>query len=229
MGEIETYDFHYNLLVIKFKSKTHLESANLNMMDYVPHLDKSFQLRPHSIKVKVGDPVIIVGRYFDKTYQLMAAPGCLRNDRCDPSNYDCKELLLASCSFTRCGDGAPLVNLCGAVIGVVYYEIGPITPFLPINIVYKWWEHYKTYKELRHPTYGFEACSLYSAYLPKIDIFKRRFPSISDGVWIEKVYTGSNAEAADLCRDDVITTCDGKTVFWSCGAVCGSRLVILWS
>ncbi|XP_074314896.1 putative protease Do-like 14 [Silene latifolia] len=202
IGEIVTYDFHYNILFIKFKSKTRLESAKLSMID-----------DDHSIKLKPGDPVIVVGRYFDRSFELMAAPGCFRKGRCDSSIYDCKELLLAGCHFTRCGDGAPLVNLSGKVIGLVYYEIGPIIPFLPINIVHKLWDHYKIYKyELRHPSFGFEGCNLYSSSLAKLDKLIRRFPSISDGVLIEKVHTGSCAESAGLCVDDIITSCDDKAV-----------------
>ena len=39
-----------------------------------------------------------------------------------------------------------LVNLSGEIIGITfYYDNGFTTPFMPINIASKSWEHYKRY------------------------------------------------------------------------------------
>lgn len=78
IGEVYAYDYHYNLLVVKFKSKASLRCANLRMIDDDLGPEKSFQLRPHTLKVKPGDPVLVVGRYFYKSFDYMAAPGYFR-------------------------------------------------------------------------------------------------------------------------------------------------------
>ncbi|KAH9611328.1 hypothetical protein KSS87_005422, partial [Heliosperma pusillum] len=211
-GEIIAFDFHYNLLIIKFKSKASIQFANLKFIDDDLTLEKPSPSRPHALKVKPGDGVVVVGRYFYKSYDLMVAAGCFSMDRCEPSQYDCIELFLAMCSITICGDGAPLINLAGDVIGIAYFEIGASSPFLPINVAYKWWDHYKRYKELRHPSYGFEASNMYVAHAHTLERLMRRSPSVSNGLLVEKVLPESYAEAAGLREDDVIIKCDGKTV-----------------
>ncbi|KAL9236497.1 hypothetical protein vseg_011161 [Gypsophila vaccaria] len=212
LGEIETYDFHYNLLILKFKSKNSLQPACLRMIHDDFSLDRPFQLRPHSVNFKIGDPILVVGRYFDESNDLMAAPGNFRMDPCRPSMYGCRELLSSDCNITRCGDGAPFINLCGEVIGIAYYDLCHFSPFLPINIAYKWWDHYKIYKEMRHPSYGFEAWNLYLSELSDIEKVTKRFPNISNGIHVELVQPGSYADSAVLREGDVIIKCDGKTV-----------------
>ncbi|KAK9690739.1 hypothetical protein RND81_09G150900 [Saponaria officinalis] len=80
VGKIHIYDFHYNLLIIKFKSKTPLPCAKLRMVDDDLDLGMSFQLCPHSLKFKPGNPVVVVGKYFHKDYDFMAASGFFRFD-----------------------------------------------------------------------------------------------------------------------------------------------------
>ncbi|KAL9242995.1 hypothetical protein vseg_016937 [Gypsophila vaccaria] len=181
----------------------------------------SFQLRPHSSTAKPGDSTVVVGRYFFEPYDIMAAPGSFRMERFDPSEYDCKELLSTTCNFTRCGDGAPLVDLSGEVIGIAFYNISRASPFLPINIAYKWWNHYKAYKEQRHPSYGFECYNLYIARLSSLERILKRLPTLPNGILVNKVQSGSNAEIAGLHENDIITECDGKIVnsffeLWKC-------------
>ncbi|KAK9736015.1 hypothetical protein RND81_04G244700 [Saponaria officinalis] len=179
------------------------------MMDVDINPENSFQLRPHSLKLKPGDPVVVVGKYFYKSYNFMAASGYFRMRRCDA--YDCRELLLATCRSSISGDGGPLIDLGGQVVGITFYEIGPYIAVLPINIVYKLWEHYKHYKECRHPSYGIEASNIYVADIKLLERLMKKF-SISNGVLVEKVLSGSYAESAGLREDDVILKCDGKDV-----------------
>ncbi|KAL9242994.1 hypothetical protein vseg_016937 [Gypsophila vaccaria] len=221
VAEICNYDCHYNLLIIEFRSETSLQPANLKMIDDNVVLDRSFQLRPHSSTAKPGDSTVVVGRYFFEPYDIMAAPGSFRMERFDPSEYDCKELLSTTCNFTRCGDGAPLVDLSGEVIGIAFYNISRASPFLPINIAYKWWNHYKAYKEQRHPSYGFECYNLYIARLSSLERILKRLPTLPNGILVNKVQSGSNAEIAGLHENDIITECDGKIVnsffeLWKC-------------
>ncbi|XP_074315822.1 putative protease Do-like 14 [Silene latifolia] len=228
IGKIETYDFHYNLLIVKFESKNFLQPARLRMIDddfrleirllvemcpparYVQIDDP---MRPHDLKVQIGDPILVVARYFKAPNDVMAAPGTFSIRRCQASEYGCGELLSADdCDIRRCGDGAPYVNLAGEVIAIAYYELGGGSPFLPINIAYKWWNHYKKHKEHRHPSYGFKARNIYAATLCHLARFLKRFPSYSNGVQVVSVLPGSYAESAGLRDLDVIVKCDGKTV-----------------
>lgn len=55
-------------------------------------------------------------------------------------------LLYKQFLLLQCGEGGALVNLSGEVIGITfYYDYGFTTPFMPINIARKCWEHYKRY------------------------------------------------------------------------------------
>lgn len=92
-GQVFAYDFHYNIAIIKIESDAPLPSASLRLLDDSISVDpseipcprdtaeegssESFQLHPHSnlFNLWPGDMVVAIGRYFDKPYKLMAAPG----------------------------------------------------------------------------------------------------------------------------------------------------------
>lgn len=92
-GKVCAYHFHYNLVVLSYKSDSPLQSATLRQLEDCLHLnpsqlinseEKSFQLCPHSnpmilhsrsMILSPGDDVVAVGRYFDTPFDLMAAPG----------------------------------------------------------------------------------------------------------------------------------------------------------
>ncbi|KNA04372.1 hypothetical protein SOVF_200350 [Spinacia oleracea] len=225
-GKVCAYHFHYNLVVLSYKSDSPLQSATLRQLEDCLHLnpsqlinseEKSFQLCPHSnpmilhsrsMILSPGDDVVAVGRYFDTPFDLMAAPGEYCLDRCE---YDCSELFMSTCRMTRCGDGSPLINISGEVIGIAFHDVS-FTPFMPINMAYKWWEHYKIYRELRRPSLGMQAISFHAARLRIAEKVIQRFPSISKGVIVDKVISGSSAESAGLRLHDVIVQCGGKVV-----------------
>lgn len=94
VGEVCAYDFHFNLAILSFRTGTFYEPATLadvnDSMDVFktrpllkPHLESSKLtpsqplLKPHSKSSKLtpGDQVIVVGRYFDPPFILMAASG----------------------------------------------------------------------------------------------------------------------------------------------------------
>lgn len=212
-GEICAFDFHYNLVAIRFKANSPLRSAKLRLVDDSVNInpqhglgeETAFQLKRHSSLFKLfpGQAVIGIGRYFAEPYELMAAPGEFSLGCCD---YDCKELFQALCRMTSCGDGGPLINQSGEVIGIAFYDIFQ-TPFLPINLVCKWWEHYKRHGELRRSFVAMQATNLYAADLELVDRIIRKFPSIYKGVIVEQVIPGSS-----LCVDDVIIECAGRAV-----------------
>ncbi|KNA04373.1 hypothetical protein SOVF_200360 isoform A [Spinacia oleracea] len=134
-GVVCAHDFHYNIAAIRFTSEYFVSCAPLKLVDDSMDVKPSFQIRRNSSSVKLspGDVTVVMGRYFTHPYEVMAAPGAFCLDCC---GYDCKELFNTTCNITRCGDGGPLVNLAGDVIGIAFFD-DFLTPFLPINIAYK--------------------------------------------------------------------------------------------
>ncbi|CAO2816853.1 unnamed protein product [Amaranthus hypochondriacus] len=218
-GEICCYDFHYNLAAIQFVSDSTVSSApmklvndSLDLLYPLQSHERSFQLQPHttSISLVPGDAIVALGRYFASPYEIMAAPGVFSLDCCHYV-YGCKELFKATCRITKCGDGGPLLNLAGDVIGITFYD-HYYTPFLPINIAHKWWEVYKKFGKVRRPFVGIRATNLYAADLDFTEKILRTFPNISKGVLVEMVISGSGADAAGLLPNDVIIRFGGKSV-----------------
>lgn len=82
-GEVCAYDFHYNLAVIRFSSpasgpaKGTDESVDVHSRRKRRRSQPHFRLIPHSRSCKLtpGDRVIVMGRYFSKPFEVMAAPG----------------------------------------------------------------------------------------------------------------------------------------------------------
>ncbi|KAK1362910.1 Protease Do-like 14-like protein [Heracleum sosnowskyi] len=208
--EVCAYDFHLNLAVLRFRTTTCFEPATLAHVKDPKNVTSRPFLRPHlrSSSTTPGDQVVAIGRYFTWPFELMAAPGCylLRQ-----TNYDCKELFTTSCVITRCGDGCPMVNARGEVIGVAYYDFN-LTHCMPINIAWKWWQRCKQFGECRLPSLGIEGTYLLRARLGLLERIIVKFPHVSKGVLVEKVISGSCADLAGICDDDIIIQCAGKSV-----------------
>ncbi|KAK1380072.1 Protease Do-like 14-like protein [Heracleum sosnowskyi] len=218
-GEVYAYDFHYNIAVIRFSFIPPFGPAKVAK---VAHIDDSidvhssrashppFRLLPHSASYKLtpGNRVIVMGRYFAEPFEPMAAPGEYRLEK---TSYDCKELFMTNCKITRCGDGGPLLNSLGELIGIAFFN-SVSTPCLPINIACKWWDHYKKHGKRFRPFLGFEATHLFAADLGLIDRVIHNFPDARRGLVVEKVIPDSSADLAGLRVDDVIIECDDKPV-----------------
>lgn len=204
------YEFHLNLAVLRFRTTTCFEPAILAHVKDPKDVTSRPFLRPHSIPSSIipGDQVVAVGRYFVWPFELMAGPGCYVLKR---TKYDCKELFTTSCVITRCGDGGPMVNTRGEVIGVMYYDFSS-THCMPINIAWKWWQHCKKFGECRLPSVGIEATYLQRAPLGLLERILKKFPHVSKGVYVEKVISGSCYDLAGICAHDIIIQCAGKSV-----------------
>lgn len=214
VGDVLTYDYHYNLAIIRVQSETPFSIAKIAVIDDSCSISlnpPSGELRPHSNSyiLAPGNGVIAVGRYFYPSFGLMGACGfyCLAR-----SKLYCKELFMATCSVTGCGDGGPLINYNGEVIGVFFSYFGCSTPFMPVNIALMWWKYYKLHGKNCRLSLGIEATNLYAANLDVIERVIMKFPSVSKGVIVEKVMPGSSAHLAGLYESDVIIICDGKPV-----------------
>ncbi|XVF57617.1 hypothetical protein PTKIN_Ptkin06aG0219600 [Pterospermum kingtungense] len=238
-GEIEAYDFHYNLAAIKIRVGHSLEFARLRHVDDLIMVDpskistpgeKSFQQHPDYdsdlFRLVPGIKVIALGRYYDdEKSNIMASPGEFSIEQC---RFDCKELLRSTCRITRCGIGGPLVNCTGEVIGVNFFAL-EFTPFLPINIVSKWWKHFKKFGDYCRPWLGMELSNLFTI---KVCIWERiiqKFPDIKKGIIIDEVTPNSPAGSAGVHPDDIIIECDGTVVNSSLQVYCINYWKIYYS
>lgn len=216
VGSVVAYDLHYNLAIISIQSDTPLPVATLMPLDDSISIDPCknspsdmFPVRPHMgmFNLCPGVMVVAVGRHFEDT-SLMVAPGKFSLDRCQ---FDCKELFRASCKISKPGIGGPLINYYGEVIGVNFFD-ELYTPFLPINIVSKWLDHFKKHGRFSRPCLGMEVTNLYAAHVSKLDNVNKNFPDIFKGVIVEKVIPDSPSDRAGILRDDVIIQCGGNVV-----------------
>ncbi|XP_043811521.1 LOW QUALITY PROTEIN: putative protease Do-like 14 [Manihot esculenta] len=210
--QILAFDFHYNIAALKIQSESDapLPTACLAHLDdsisvdpnqlYIPE-EKPFQLLPHSKSFNLipGDTLIVLGRYFIKPYDVMATIGEFS-----------VTLLRVNCQITRCGIGGPFINYYGEVIGICFHDLG-FTPFLPINVASKWWEHYKRCGEPA-PWLGMEVTNLYAADVNILEKIIQKFPNVFKGVIVEEVMAGSSADSAGISPNDVIVQFGGKTI-----------------
>ncbi|XP_050220570.1 putative protease Do-like 14 [Mercurialis annua] len=219
-GDIIAYDQHFNICAIEIESTAPLPTANLRCLDDSITFDgssghsslekKTFELRPHSnlFKVFPGDTLVALGRFHGESFEIMTAPGKFSVESC---RLDCEELLRVNCITTKCGIGGPMINLYGEVVGINFYAQN-CTPFLPTNVVCKWWEHLKRCREYDPPLLGIQVKRLFAAVVDKVEKIVREFPDISNGVIVEKVTPGSPAALAGICPNDVIVELGGKDV-----------------
>ncbi|KAK2394625.1 putative protease Do [Trifolium repens] len=214
LAEVCGFDYFYNLLILRFKSRTTLRPATFAMID-----DSRFEvdvpLRRHSNKAKIGDNVVILGRYFYEPYYYMAVPGLLSVERFSPKDFGCIELLAIKCWISGYGDGAPVISTSGDLLGIIFYNLSSKAPLLPINVISKFLEHYKKFGEMRHPSLGFEARNVHLSSVSTLMKLQKIFPnvlSVPNGLIIKKVFEGYTAESAGLKVGDVILSCDGSQI-----------------
>ncbi|XP_050215683.1 putative protease Do-like 14 [Mercurialis annua] len=206
-GDIIAYDQYFNICAIEIESTAPLPTANLRCLDDSITFDGSSG-HSNSFKVFPGDTLVALGRFHDEPFEVMTAPGKFSVESC---RLDCEELLRVNCITTKCGIGGPMINLYGEVVGINFYAQN-CTPFLPTNVVCKWWEHFKSCREYVPPLLGVQVKRLFAAVVDKVEKIVREFPDISNGVIVEEVTPGSPAALAGICPNDVIVELGGKDV-----------------
>jgi len=99
-GQVCAFDFHFNIAWIRFQSDRSLPTAILRQVnDYInvdPAEDNSFHHRPHysHFNLVPGRPIVAVGRYFTKPFDLMAAPGQFTSVRLYYITYNSSNLYI---------------------------------------------------------------------------------------------------------------------------------------
>ncbi|KAH6826995.1 hypothetical protein C2S53_016138 [Perilla frutescens var. hirtella] len=157
---------------------------------------RPFQLQQHSDESRLIPEcrLIALGRY--------------HNDDADEDDHS--DIMVANGEFSV-ALGGPVINGNGEVVGVNFFAIN-FTPFLPINIVSKWWEHLKKFGEYRRPWLGMELSNLFVVELHILEDIIQKIPDIKEGVIVDKVTPNSPAGSVGVESGDIIIACDGKHV-----------------
>ncbi|KAL6538053.1 hypothetical protein OROGR_012041 [Orobanche gracilis] len=225
-GELLAVDFHYNIAIIEINSDTRLPTSTVRLIDNSVPLDPGNRGCVEDLKLSrsaghqdsatssnrfsiyPGMDVLALGRYFADSYDIMAAPGVFSYSDC---NFDCKELLTASCQIKKNGMGGPLINCLGEVIGINFYDAS-YTPFLPVNIVYQCYRDLKKQCRIPRPWIGLSVIDLHAGSLHELEILNQKFPHVVRGAIIKQALPKSPACIAELHAGDVIINCDGNLV-----------------
>ncbi|XP_056687363.1 uncharacterized protein [Spinacia oleracea] len=102
-----------------------------------------------------GNDVFALGRhYLSGSYMVASGRTTVKKNQ-----FDCAEILYSSCKITKCGVGGPLVDSCGELVGINFYD-GKDAPYLPICLVSKCWHHMKRYKKVIHPFLGWRLSAI---------------------------------------------------------------------
>lgn len=104
-------------------------------------------LQPHSALAAhemlcPGDTIIGLGRQSEEPFGLQANCGIYRFERWASFPTFCHEMQKATFINTYAAIGGPAINKQGKVIGMLFHDLD-YTPFMPCNIILKWWEHFK--------------------------------------------------------------------------------------
>ncbi|WOH08118.1 hypothetical protein DCAR_0727555 [Daucus carota subsp. sativus] len=224
-GQVFACDFHYNLAAVRIQTDSPLQTPTLKGLDDVMSIDpsellqlsqdRSFQLRPHSNLFKIfhGMKIITIWRALRPKNFIIVSSGVLCIDA-PYTELDCNELCWVKDRKEdplgeKGENGGTIVNCFGDVIGMLFYG----SAFMPINIVLRWWHHFKSCRNYRRPWLGVEISNLYSSRLEILEQFMSKFPNISAGVVVMKVEEDSPAaHCSTIHAKDVIVACDGKLV-----------------
>ncbi|KAK4347581.1 hypothetical protein RND71_033920 [Anisodus tanguticus] len=181
-GQIESYDFHYNVAAIKILSDTPLPIASLaHISDSITifpsqlqvTVEKPFQLGPHSNSFDLipGDSVIALSRFYAKPYNIMAAPGLLE--------YEIQEFKMTLSLVDQLRDAE---WACDSDSGfdktILFYrralDSGRIIGSLA--------------RQVRRPWLGMEVTNLYAARLHTLEQIISKFPDVLEGVIVEELF-----------------------------------------
>ncbi|KAL6509987.1 hypothetical protein OROHE_020604 [Orobanche hederae] len=210
-GDVINFDMHFNVAIIRIELPTPLPCAILKRIDdSIQSFQSGSHLVPHSslFKLVPGNPLAALARFHVSPYSLMTAPGKFSIEPCD---LDCRELLRLNAKISKFGIGGPIVNHFGEVVGISFYA-EEFVPFLPINVVCKWWEDVKTKKLYPKHCLGIQVSRLLSASSYQLLQIFQKFPTISKGINVEEVTEDSPASLAGICCGDVIVQFAGETV-----------------
>ena len=174
-----------------------------------------------STEAKLGDTIFTVGTPVSTEYAGTVTKGIISGENREITVTDngtsyMMEAIQIDASINPGNSGGPLVNINGEVIGInsvklVESSIEGMGFAIPIEVAMSQIDKLENGEAIARPVIGVSLYDLDS--LPLVDNSDLRVDdSIKSGVVVNSVESGSDAEAAGLQRNDIITEVDGTTV-----------------
>lgn len=225
-GNIIAVDPHFNIIFLSILSGSLLPAANISRLNDSMEIinprrigSSSFELRPRGqskvCHIKPGDDLIAIAVRRHQNSNVITPTAGQFSIQC--LGLDCNEVFRMTYKMKKFGVGGPIISRDGDVIGIAFMAscsvpTPPFTPFLPINVALLWWKRYEENKGLCPPELGMDIANLYTAECRVLDRVRAKFPHVSKGVIVEQVRSGSSADLAGICVNDIIVECSGSTV-----------------
>ena len=174
-----------------------------------------------STEAKLGDTIFTVGTPVSTEYAGTVTKGIISGENREITVTDngtsyMMEAIQIDASINPGNSGGPLVNINGEVIGInsvklVESSIEGMGFAIPIEVAMSQIDKLENGEAIARPVIGVSLYDLDS--LPLVGNSDLRVDdSIKSGVVVNSVESGSDAEAAGLQRNDIITEVDGTTV-----------------
>ena len=173
-----------------------------------------------STEAKLGDTVFTVGTPVSTEYAGTVTKGIISGENREITITDngtsyMMEAIQIDASINPGNSGGPLVNINGEVIGInsvklVESSIEAMGFAIPIEVAMSQIDKLENGEAIARPVIGVTLYDLDS--LPLIGSNIDIDDSVKSGVVVDSVERGSDAEAAGLQKDDVITKIDDVTV-----------------
>ena len=174
-----------------------------------------------STEAKLGDTIFTVGTPVSTEYAGTVTKGIISGENREITVTDngtsyMMEAIQIDASINPGNSGGPLVNINGEVIGInsvklVESSIEGMGFAIPIEVAMSQIDKLENGEAIARPVIGVSLYDLDS--LPLVGNSDLRVDdSIKSGVVVNSVDSGSDAEAAGLQRNDIITEVDGNTV-----------------
>ena len=174
-----------------------------------------------STEAKLGDTIFTVGTPVSTEYAGTVTKGIISGENREITVTDngtsyMMEAIQIDASINPGNSGGPLVNINGEVIGInsvklVESSIEGMGFAIPIEVAMSQIDKLENGEAIARPVIGVSLYDLDS--LPLVGNSDLRVDdSIKSGVVVNSVDSGSDAEAAGLQRNDIITEVDGSTV-----------------
>ncbi|TVU46199.1 hypothetical protein EJB05_05718 [Eragrostis curvula] len=198
VATIAACDYHWNLLVLSVSFDRVVKTIQLveiseNMNPRDSHLER-LALGPHSTREMLypGDTVIGLGRQSEEPFGLQGICGIYSIERWSAFPRICQEMQTATFLNTyKCRQqtaiGGPAINRNGRAIGMLFQSVS-CTPFLPSNIILRWWEHFKKTGKYCRPTIRVLGVNLHNAPTSPWVKVPRPLQDGSDGFLVELLF-----------------------------------------
>ncbi|CAM0902631.1 unnamed protein product [Alopecurus aequalis] len=207
-------DDHWNLLALSVRF-----DSVVNTMDMVEISENTTgHFYPHTqfvhsdtarVTLSPGDTVIGLGRRPQEPFGLQANRGVYSGERWANIPRFCQEMQKATFISTYTAIGGPVINTNGRVIGMLFHDLD-CTPFLPSNVILKWWDHFRNSGKYCRPKIGVFGVNLRLAQTSAWGNVPKSLYEGFDGFVVEQ--TSRAVRTVGLQKNDLIIQCNGKFV-----------------